>query len=35
MEAESAKYGSYTLPGTEDEKSAVFVPLVAGDQARG
>ena len=29
------KYGSYTLPGTQTEKSAVFVPLVVGDQARG
>jgi len=29
------KYGSYTIPGTQGEKSAVYVPLVAGDQARG
>ncbi len=29
------KYGSYTLPGTQMDKSAAFVPLVAGDQARG
>src|SRR5204863_6117851 len=29
------KYQSFTLPGTESEKSLVFVPLVAGDQARG
>ncbi|HEY5307046.1 MAG TPA: GAF domain-containing protein, partial [Casimicrobiaceae bacterium] len=35
MDEETAKYGSYTLPGTESEKSAVFVPLIAGDQARG
>jgi GAF domain-containing protein/CheY-like chemotaxis protein len=35
MEAESDKYGSFTLPGTRDEKSAVFVPLVVGEQARG
>jgi len=27
--------GSYVLPGTQMEKSAVYVPLVAGDQARG
>jgi GAF domain-containing protein len=32
---EEKKYGSYTLPGTESEKSLVFVPLVVGDQARG
>jgi signal transduction histidine kinase/DNA-binding response OmpR family regulator/putative methionine-R-sulfoxide reductase with GAF domain len=30
-----ARFGSYTLPGTQLEKSAVYVPLVAGDQARG
>ena len=24
------KYGSYTLPGTQDEKSAIYVPLVVG-----
>src|SRR5205823_6088281 len=35
MERESAKYGSFTVPGTQDEKSAVYVPLVVGDQARG
>jgi GAF domain-containing protein/CheY-like chemotaxis protein len=29
------KYGSYTLPGTQMEKSCVIVPLIAGDQARG
>jgi GAF domain-containing protein len=29
------KYGSVTLPGTQSERSAVFVPMVAGDQARG
>jgi GAF domain-containing protein/CheY-like chemotaxis protein len=28
-------YGSKVLPGTQMEKSAVYVPLVAGDQARG
>jgi len=32
---EEKKYGSFTLPGTESEKSVVFVPLVTGDQARG
>ena len=31
----SAKYRSFTIPGTEAPKSALFVPLVAGDQARG
>src|SRR4030095_5397627 len=35
MERESKKYGSFTVPGTKDDKSAVYVPLVAGDQARG
>jgi GAF domain-containing protein len=35
MDEESARYGSYTVPGTQDEKSAVFVPLVVGDQTRG
>src|SRR6266576_6946859 len=29
------KYGSFTMPGTEMEKSAVLVPMVVGDQARG
>jgi GAF domain-containing protein/CheY-like chemotaxis protein len=29
------RYGSYVLPGTQMEKSAVYVPMVAGDQARG
>ena len=32
---EDEKYGSFTIPGTKQEKSAVYVPLVAGDQARG
>jgi GAF domain-containing protein/CheY-like chemotaxis protein len=33
---EMEKYGSYVLPGTQaQEKSAVFVPLIVGDQARG
>ena len=36
MEEEAKKYGSALIPGTtESEKSAVFVPLVAGDHARG
>jgi signal transduction histidine kinase/DNA-binding response OmpR family regulator/putative methionine-R-sulfoxide reductase with GAF domain len=29
------KFGSFVLPGTQMEKSAVYVPLVAGDQVRG
>jgi GAF domain-containing protein/CheY-like chemotaxis protein len=29
------KYGSFTISGTQGEKSAVYVPLIAGDQARG
>ena len=29
------KYGSYTMPGTQMEKSGIWVPLVVGDQARG
>ena len=28
-------YGSSVLPGMQMDKSAVYVPLVAGDQARG
>ena len=35
IEEASARYGSFTVPGTQDEKSALFVPLVVGDQARG
>ena len=36
MEEEAKKVGSALMPGTtESEKSAVFVPLVVGDQARG
>src|SRR5437762_9071498 len=35
MLQELEKYGSYVLPGTEMEKSAVRVPLVAGGEARG
>ena len=35
MVQESERYGSFTLPGTKEDKSAIYVPLVAGDQARG
>jgi len=35
MEQELKKYGTQPVPGTQAEKSAVFVPLVVGDQARG
>ncbi len=35
MAQEIAKYGSHIIPGTQSEKSALFVPLVTGDQARG
>jgi GAF domain-containing protein/CheY-like chemotaxis protein len=35
MDEEAKRYGSFTVPGTKAEKSLVFVPLVAGDQARG
>jgi GAF domain-containing protein/CheY-like chemotaxis protein len=35
MEEVSARYGSSILPGTGEEKSAVYVPLVIGDQGRG
>ena len=36
MAGEAKKYGSYLLvPGVRMEKSAVYVPLVVGDQARG
>ncbi|HUI89415.1 MAG TPA: GAF domain-containing protein [Anaerolineales bacterium] len=34
-EEETAKYGSYTIPGTESEKSALYVPLVVGNQGKG
>jgi signal transduction histidine kinase/DNA-binding response OmpR family regulator/nitrate/nitrite-specific signal transduction histidine kinase len=30
-----AQYGSYIFPGTELEKSSLWVPLVVGDQCRG
>src|SRR3954452_6462549 len=29
------RFGGYTIPGTQIEKSAVYVPLVWGDEARG
>jgi PAS domain S-box-containing protein len=32
---ELEKYGSYTIPGTMEDKSAVFVPLMVGEQVRG
>ena len=35
VEEVDKRYGSYTLPGTQQEKSALYVPLVVGDQARG
>ena len=35
MEQAVRQFGSFVLPGTRMEKSAVYVPLVAGDQARG
>ena len=35
MLEEIEKYGSFVLPGSTLEKSAVYVPLIVGDQARG
>ena len=35
MMQEMEKYGSYVLPGTQAEKSAVYVPLIIGEQVRG
>ncbi len=35
LSQEMEKYGSHLFPGTHVGKSAVFVPLVVGDQARG
>jgi GAF domain-containing protein/CheY-like chemotaxis protein/tetratricopeptide (TPR) repeat protein len=35
MAREVERHGSTIMPGTQMEKSAVLVPLVAGDQARG
>ena len=31
----SEKYGSHIIPGTQSEKSSLFVSMVTGDQARG
>ena len=35
MEGAMVKYGSTALAGTSPDKSAIYVPMVAGDQARG
>ncbi|MEO6065045.1 MAG: GAF domain-containing protein, partial [Lysobacterales bacterium] len=35
MAAATRKFGSFTIPGTQSEKSMLMVPLVVGDQARG
>ena len=35
MDEHTAKYGSFTIPGTNPIKSAIFVPLVAGGKPRG
>jgi len=35
MDAESERYGSPTIPGSEDTKSLLFVPLVTGGKATG
>ena len=35
MEEITRKVGSYTVPGTNTAKSAIFVPLIVGDQVRG
>jgi PAS domain S-box-containing protein len=35
MDAEAERYGSPTIPGTEDTKSLLFVPLVTGGKATG
>ena len=35
MDAEADRYGSPTVPGTEDTKSLLFVPLVSGGKATG
>ncbi len=35
IEQATEKYGSFILPGTAPEKSAIYVPLVVGDQALG
>jgi len=35
MDEAMKRYGAFTIPGTLVERAAVYVPLVAGDQARG
>src|SRR5262249_48648889 len=35
MDAEAERYGSPTVPGTEDTKSLLFVPLVTGGMGTG
>src|SRR5204863_235545 len=35
MQEVEKKHGSFTIPGTKNDKSGVYVPLVVGDQARG
>jgi GAF domain-containing protein/CheY-like chemotaxis protein len=35
MDEATAKYGSFTIPGTGSPKSSLFVPLVAAGEARG
>ncbi len=35
MEKQVENFGSFILPGTDTPKSALFVPLIVGDQARG
>ena len=35
MDEAKRRYGSYTMQGSQEEKSAVFVPLIVGDQALG
>src|SRR5258708_14772396 len=35
MEQEVAKLGATLVPGSQMERSLIYVPLVAGDQARG
>ncbi|MDE2004295.1 MAG: GAF domain-containing protein, partial [Betaproteobacteria bacterium] len=35
MAREAERYGSSTMPGTRMEQSVIYVPLVAGEQARG
>ena len=35
LDEATAQYGSLVVPGTQDDKSAVYVPLVVGDRALG